>query len=467
MNSRYKYLIKNTGILTISNFSSKFLSFLMVPLYTSVLSTEEYGQYDIVMSSIQLILPIFSLNIVDGVMRFLMDSKINKDSVISVGVNYVVISIMLSIVTILSIGYLANIKFIRDHIILIILLAVSFITYQFMIQSAKGLEKVLEIGIAGVIGTVVTIGCNILFLIIFPLGIDGFYLSYILGMSIPALYIALHIPLVRQFTYMPDHELAKEMLIYSLPLILTAVGWWVITLSGRYFVTSMCGMGENGIYSVSSKIPGIIVVIQGVFLQAWQITAVKEAKAKDADRFYTKAFLYLNILMVISSSIIIFFTNHLAQFMYAKEFYTAWQYVPFLIVSTIFNCAAGYIGAILSAQKNSQAMGMSAIYGVVSSVVFNAVLISLYGVQGAALSAALSSFVIFFVRYTYVKAILKGQLIAPIVIGWGVVIIQSFIRIQLGFNLFELFCICIILLLYKKQIINSMIIAVSKICNKI
>lgn len=123
-----------------------------------------------------------------------------------------------------------------------------------MIQTAKGLEKVKEIGIAGVIGTVVTICSNLLFLLVIPLGITGFYLSYILGMFIPALYIALYTPLIRKFTYIPDGRLAKDMIIYSAPLIFTAVGWWVITLSGRYFVTSMCGMGENGIYSVSSKI---------------------------------------------------------------------------------------------------------------------------------------------------------------------------------------------------------------------
>lgn len=452
MNSRYKYLIKNTGILTISNFSSKFLSFLMVPFYTSVLSTSEYGQYDIVMSSIQFILPIFSLNIVDGVMRFLMDSQIKKESVISVGVKYVLISILLSVLAIFFIGFIADLSFVKDHILLIILLSVSYILNQFMIQTAKGLEKVKEIGIAGVIGTVVTICSNLLFLLVIPLGITGFYLSYILGMFIPALYIALYTPLIRKFTYIPDGRLAKDMIIYSAPLIFTAVGWWVITLSGRYFVTSMCGMGENGIYSVSSKIPGIIVIIQGIFLQAWQITAVKESESKDAKKLYVKAFLYLNILMVLSSSVIIFFTNHLAQFLYAKEFYSAWKYVPFLIISTIFNCSAGYIGAILSAQKNSKAMGISALYGVVSSLAFNVVLIHFYGVQGAAISAALSSLIIFLVRFFYIKQLLYGKDLILIVISWMIVIFQSSIRVVEGYNYYELICLLAIILLFRSSL---------------
>lgn len=39
MNKTYKSLVKNMGYLTISNFASKILVFLLVPLYTSVLST--------------------------------------------------------------------------------------------------------------------------------------------------------------------------------------------------------------------------------------------------------------------------------------------------------------------------------------------------------------------------------------------------------------------------------------------
>ena len=46
--SKYSYLIQNTALLTLSSFGSKFLSFFLVPLYTNVLSTAEYGIADII-----------------------------------------------------------------------------------------------------------------------------------------------------------------------------------------------------------------------------------------------------------------------------------------------------------------------------------------------------------------------------------------------------------------------------------
>ena len=70
MKEKYKKLLKNTTFLFISSFSSKVLIFLLVPLYTSVLSTQEYGIYDLLYSVIQLVTPIFTLNIMESIFRF-------------------------------------------------------------------------------------------------------------------------------------------------------------------------------------------------------------------------------------------------------------------------------------------------------------------------------------------------------------------------------------------------------------
>ena len=78
MQNRYSYLVKNTGILAISNFSSKILAFLLVPLYTRVLTTEEYGSYDLISITIQLLIPIFTVNICEAVVRYLMDKNIEE-----------------------------------------------------------------------------------------------------------------------------------------------------------------------------------------------------------------------------------------------------------------------------------------------------------------------------------------------------------------------------------------------------
>ena len=43
MNTKVKELLSNTLLFTVANLGSKLMVFLMVPLYTAVLSTDEYG----------------------------------------------------------------------------------------------------------------------------------------------------------------------------------------------------------------------------------------------------------------------------------------------------------------------------------------------------------------------------------------------------------------------------------------
>lgn len=74
---KYIYLIKNMGLLTISSFGSKLLSFFLVPLYTSILTTKDYGIYDVFNTTIMLLIPILTSGMLEAVLRFpLTDKKI-------------------------------------------------------------------------------------------------------------------------------------------------------------------------------------------------------------------------------------------------------------------------------------------------------------------------------------------------------------------------------------------------------
>ena len=82
---KYKYLIKNMGLLTLSSFATKLLSFFLVPLYTSVLSTGEYGTYDLFNTTIGLLFPILTLDIQEGVLRFALDKDNDNRDVFAIG----------------------------------------------------------------------------------------------------------------------------------------------------------------------------------------------------------------------------------------------------------------------------------------------------------------------------------------------------------------------------------------------
>lgn len=446
MNLKYKYLIKNMGILTLSNFSSKILVFLLVPLYTSVLSTVEYGIYDLAISTIQLMFPIITANIVDAVMRFSMDKQYNTQEVASVGLKYLFAGGILVAIFLVIISQSDLLNAFSGLEIYIFLYYIFYTLNQFLIQFAKGLERVSDMGIAGILGTFIMVTANVLFLLIFRQGLKGFFISNILAQFFPCIYYIFRLKIWKYIHKVERKtKLETEMLVYSLPLIFSTVGWWVNNAANKYFVTFFIGVSANGILSVAYKIPSIINTIQSIFVQAWQISAIKEYRSTEKKQFYGVSFYYLNFLMCICCSFLIILSKPLANILYAKDFYLAWKYVPFLLIASVINAASGFLGPILSAEKNSKDMAKSAIYGMIANVIFNALLVYIMGMQGATIATLFSSIVIYRERRKAVGSQMDIPNSIKVYLCWGILMIQAIIEI-LSFD-FRVEIVIIIILL--------------------
>lgn len=436
--NRSKYFLKNMGILTVSNFASKILVFLLVPLYTSVLSTAQYGTYDLSVSTATLLYPVLTLNVVDAVMRFSMDKNYSKKSIASIGIVYIGISCLLFGLGMILMEQLNIFPQIKGLEILILLYYVSYVFYQYMIQFAKGLEYVKYMGIAGVISTAVTLSTNILFLLVFRWGLNGFFLANILAQVLSSVYLAIKINLGKYIRYSSiNKELNKEMLIYCVPLIATTLGWWVNSTSDRYVVTFICGIAANGLLSVSYKIPQIINTLQGIFIQAWQISAIKEYGEQDTAKFYGKTFSWINMLMCTACSWLIILTRPVASILYANDFYQAWQYVPFLLIASVLNSASGMLGPILAAKKDSKAMMWSAIIGAVANIIMNIGFVYLIGIQGATIATTICSYIIYGIRKKAVGPEIEIRYYGKILTTWVLLCIQAGTEIYLKSYLTE------------------------------
>lgn len=452
-NSKFKYLIKNTGILAISNFSSKVLNFLLVPVYTAVLSTEEYGFYDAIVTTIGLLYPILTLNIVEGVMRFLMNREKDKTGVISIGNKYVFSSIFLYAL-ILIVNFIFNlIPSIIPYSLWIFLYATFTTLNEYCVAIAKGFEEVKAMGIAGILGTIVSVSLNLLLLLVIKMGLTGFFLANTMGQLIPVLYFFVIIKPWNYFSLSIDKALEREILKYSIPLIATAVMWWVNGAADRYVVLFFVGVSANGLLSVAYKIPTILNTIQQIFIQAWQISAIKNYDDNEAKIFYRSTFSYLNLLMCMACSGLILLTKPLARFLFSKDFYSAWKYVPFLLISSLMVTMAGFIGAILAAKNDSIAVFKSAVTGAISNIVLNIVFVSLIGVQGVTVATAISSTVIYVTRDMAIGDLVHGSKdFKKIVLSWITIVCQAVLMIYTDWVFLCILLTIILLLIYLKQV---------------
>ena len=98
MNSKSKKLMNNTILFFIGSVGSKFIQFLLVPLYTYTLTNEDFGVSDIVFTTINFLIPIFSIQVTDGLLRFGLDKKEDKNKVINSTFRILLIGSIFSII---------------------------------------------------------------------------------------------------------------------------------------------------------------------------------------------------------------------------------------------------------------------------------------------------------------------------------------------------------------------------------
>lgn len=454
-NNRYVELFKNTGLLAIGNFSSKILVFLLVPLYTNVLSTSEYGLYDLFITTVQLLIPFFTLNVTDGVLRFTLENKENVNQVFRVALKFTVLGIIPAalIIVINNIGGFS--VDLTTYGLYVLAYYISYMFNQFFIQFAKGIDKVSMMTISGVIGTLVTvIGC-IVTLLVLGLGLKGFFYANIMGQLIPCVYLWFALRLWR-YTTRPDDivfdiTLQKRLLAYSIPLIMTTVGWWLNNTSDRYVITAIKGVEVNGLLSVAYKIPSILTILYGIFIQAWQISAMKEYGKEDSKAFYNQVFVLLNLFTYVAASGLVIITRPLAHVAFAKGFYNAWIFVPYLILSAVFTSAAGYIAPILTSAYKTWDVAKSTLFGGLSNIVLNIVLLYKMGNIGVAVATAVSSFIILFMRYRSTDGMITKESFKRGCLLWILLITQATLEI-LKSELLQILIIFVALIINHKEI---------------
>lgn len=464
--SGYKYLIKNIGVLTIGNFGTKLLTFFLVPLYTAILTTSEFGLFDIINTTVNLLVPILTLNIAEAVLRFGIDEEDSRAQIFTIGLKLILTSMGFLICGVMINHFLGLSKMIDEYVVYFVLLYVVNSISTLLNNFARSIDKVKCVSIAGILGTVSIIGLNIWFLIFMKAGINGYFRANIIGGAVQIVYLFIATKSYKFWINCGvNKKIQHEMMEYSMPLIANTIGWWVNNVSDRYVVTWNCGISINGIYSVAYKIPSILQVFQSIFIQAWTLSAVKDFDAKDENHFFEKTYNLYNFLMIFICSVLIALAQPLAMLLYSKDFYSAWEYVPFLLISVVFGAMSGYIGGIFSAVKNTKIYSQSTIIGACVNVLLNIILVNILGAMGAAIATAISYFLVWGIRMINVKKYMTISLnMKRDFAAYILLVVQSLIVIAATNFMWLLqgLCIVALLVLYINEIMSIKKIIVRK-----
>lgn len=396
MKQKYNYLIKNISLFAISSFIPKALVFVLIPIYTGYLTTEQYGVADLISTTVELAIPIFTLTIYDAVLRFILDEKYDKKQVVSAGIHVAAIgAVILAGFTYLAYHFLDAVRPEYAFFFWIMYTISSFNSIFSVVL--RGLNKVSVIAVGGILNSAVTLLANILFLTVFHWGLNGYLFANALGGFCSLIVGFLFGKIYQQINWKVDRSTVKEMIKFSFPMIFSAVAWWVNNASDRYIISWIAGVSVSGLYAVASKIPSIISVFQSVFSQAWSVSAIKEFDPEDSDGFIGNMYTIFNFCVLLAAMGLISVNLLVAKILFSNEFFVAWLYVPPLIVACVFNAFSVFVGSLLIAVKDTKSRSVATIIGAVINTILNFVLITLFGGYGAAVATVVG----FMATYIY------------------------------------------------------------------
>ena len=395
---KYKALAQNTIIISVGTLLSKLVTFFMVRFYTGVLTPAEYGTGDLLITTVGLLTPFVSFGISEGVFRFLPEYPDEKKSVFSAGVYTVTIGAVLMT---MLLPLLRSAEDIGGYLPLLAFLTVAASYHSVCGQYIRADGDTLLYAKQGLLNTLLVVTLNILLLTKLCLGITGYVLSVGLADLISTLYIVVGRQLWRFLTCSVSRSLLLKMLRFSIPLIPTTVFWWITGVSDRYMITAMLGSDYNGIYTVANKLPTILTLLSGVLMQAWQYSAVSEAKSSldEQARFYGNVWRALLSFLFLACSLMIALSKIAIQVLADEEYFSAWQYMPILCCAMLFCAFTSFMGSVYTVTQKSSISLWTSLLGAGLNIFLNALLIpSPLGIFGAALATFASYFVVFLIR---------------------------------------------------------------------
>ena len=410
-------------IFTIGNLATKFISFFLIPLYTNVLSTQEYGTIDLVVTICTITVPIISLNISESVMRFNLDKGADKDKITKTGLIILFFGCLIGLI-------LIPIYKLWNAIASISLLAYFYIvcsaSCQFFLADLRGKEKLLQYSIGNVLNTLLIACLNILFLLIFKWGMPGYLLAYTIANFLVALY-ALFVGKGYRAIYCPlDKQIMRAMVKYSIFLIPNSFMWWIMNSSDHFMVTSMIGTAANGIYAISYKLPTLISTVTGIFNQAWSYSAIREEDSEDSDNYTNRIFFSMRGTIFMIGICMITIMKPFLRYYVSADFFVSWKYTPFLVIGCVYLTMATFMSTSYTVHKDSKGFLVSGTFGAILNITLNLALIPLLGVYGAAIATCISYIAVFIFRAIHTRKYIVYKVIdKEFLIGTAGLIINS------------------------------------------
>ena len=421
----FKEILNHGKNYLVANLATKALAFISIPVYTRLLSTEDYGIVNIFIGVLMIFASIMALSADRSVSRYYFDKKDHEDFKQFVGTSSILATVFFITSTIILVFFADGIgKLIGlDKKVVYLLIPMTLIniiglTFE---QIYGPLKKSKVVATSSLIRVYLGFAFSILLILIFK---NEKYLGQILGQVIAGgIMVYYWVKKIKPyFIFTFRKEYIKYIFTYSIPLIPYALSGIIIAQFGKIAMGSSHGMSEAGFYSLAMNIGSLVGIVIMVTHQAWnpyfmEYMNNKNYKQVDSD------FIRIFKLTIIFAFGIACFGKEIGFILAKKEFISSLHLIPIFTIGYIFYQLSYAYLRNFGYSKKTQFMTLTVLISGIFNVLTNIVLIQKYDDLGAALSFTFSyvimTFLAWFFNYYFVKMHVTPviKLIKPVIIA--------------------------------------------------
>ena len=463
---REETLFKNTLIVAIGQICTKFINFFLLPLYTAVLTTEEYGIVDLLNTYISLIIPLAFFQMNQSIFRHLIDVRQDdneKKKFITTCLCTVLIQSVLYLIVYLFVSMFIS----NEYKYFLATNVVATMLSDILLQITRGLGDNKTYSEGCIISGAGTFILNIFLIVVFKFGAYGILISTLIANILCSFFIFWKKKIYKyiSFNYFKGSYL-KKLWKYSIPLVPNQVSWWIINISDRTIITYVLGVAVNGIYSAANKFSAICTALFNIFNMTWSESASLHINDKDSSKFFSNI-VNITIKMFVSLcfGMIAVMPFGFKYLITGEGFSDAYYQIPILLIATIFNIIVSLLGSIYVALKKSNEIAKTSIYSAIINIVTNIIMIRFIGLYAASLSTLIAFLLMSIYRFIdvqkYVKIKLEKKFLVVSILIMPIILITYYLKNNV-LSILSLLLTIIFAIYFNKDNFSSVIKMIKK-----
>lgn len=390
---------KKIIIYGIGTIFSKILVFLMVPIYTRLFSTEDYGYYDVIISDVQMLISICYVEIWSGILRFMF---LNKKKEIAIKC-YLKLFPYMSVLYLIILWGISKYIYIRYPIITFFY-GILYLAYTVGNTICRGYEKNTDYVLSGMAYTFLSCICSIFFSVVFNLGIRGLFEAQCIGYMVSVIYVEIRTSAIKNALKVQiTKDDIKDLLQYSIPLMFNSFSFLLLGTYNKNLILKYLGENESGLYAFVLKFSAVFSILISIYSLAWQEQAFSAAEGENKAKIYSY---YVNkFLKIIGLAVpgFILISYIMAPIIGGGNYYVSNTYIALSVSAAYISEISGILSVIIAVGKKTLQTFLSTLMGAIVNIILVHHLILNFGVNGSSFALNIGFLVATIVRYLFIK----------------------------------------------------------------